>query len=98
MKKNLLAQILEVVSQCNKREYDIHITHPSIWDKYGKEGKKHFVESASNAAGTQLVQGKVSLKTAYLVSRGKQLPFPKPDAVAEYSSHWPYDFCYFYRL
>jgi len=99
MKKIELAQILEFVSQCKKREYYINIAYPSGWEKFGDEkGKAYFVESASGAAGTKLTKGNIRLDGVYLVSRGKKLPYIKPNAVAEYSEHWPHDFCYFYRL
>lgn len=99
MTKIQLAQIMEYISQCKKREYYINIAYPSGWEKFGdKDGKKYFVESASGAAGTKLIKGRVSLKSKYLVSKGKELPYIKPNAVAEYGEHWPYDYCYFYRL
>ena len=99
MNKIELAQILEYVSTCKKREYYINIAYPSGLEKFGDEkGKAYFVESASGAAGTKLIKGRISLKRTYLVSRGKELPYQKPNAVAEYGEHWPHDFCYFYLL
>lgn len=99
MNKIELAQILEYVSTCKKREYYINIAYPSSWEKFGDEkGKAYFVESASGAAGTKLIKGRISLKRTYLVSRGKELPYQKPNAVAEYGEHWPHDFCYFYKI
>lgn len=100
MKKIELARIIEQISwQARKDHFNIVVVYPRIWEKYGKgEGTKHFVESASNAAGTKLIKGKITFNGTYIVSRGKELPFYKPNAVAEYSSHWPYDYCYFYRL
>ena len=99
MTKIQLAQIMEYISRCKKREYHINIAYPSGWEKFGnKDGKKYFVEFASGAAGTKLIKGRVELNGAYLISKGKELPYIKPNAVAEYSEHWPYDYCYFYRL
>lgn len=100
MTKKELAQLLVCITRCaKKKEYSIHVCYPQGWEKFGEtDGKRYFVESASNAAGTKLIKGRITLKGEYLVSRGKELPFCKPNAVAEYSSHWPYDFCYFYRL
>ena len=100
MTKKELAYLFANCMGCVKeKEYSIHVCNPDGWKKFGEEdGLRYFVESASGAAGTKLTKGKVLLKGLYLVSRGKELPLPKPDAVAEYSSHWPYDFCYFYKL
>lgn len=100
MKKIELARIAEFLSYATRKEkYDVVVYNPETWKEYGKEeGVRHAVESASNAAETKLVEGKISLDATYLVSRGKKLSSYKPDAVAEYSSHWPYDYCYFYKL
>lgn len=90
---------MEFISQCKKREYYISVAYPKGWEKFGDEkGKAYFVESAAGAASTKLIKGRISFQRNYLVSRGKELPFVKPSAVAEYSEHWPYDFCYFYKL
>ena len=100
MTKTQLAQLLECITGCaKKREYSICYCNPKGWEKYGIiDGKRYFVQSASGAAGTTLIKGRITLKGEYLVSKGKELPFSEPNAVAEYSSHWPYDYCYFYKL
>ena len=100
MTKKDLAYLFANCMGCAKgKEYSIDVCNTEGWVKFGEEdGRKYFIESASGAAGTKLIKGKVMLKGLYLVSRGKELPFPKPDAVAEYSSHWPYDYCYLYKL
>jgi len=99
MNKITLARVLEIVSECKKREFHISIYYPYIWEKYGEKiGKQHLVESASGAACTKLIKGRVGFKGTYLISKGKELPILKTNAVAEYSNHWPYDFCYFYKL
>ena len=54
---------------------------------------------ASNAAGTKIIKGKLEYGCEYLVSRGEELGFDlKPDVVCEYSNHWPWDYCYLYKL
>ena len=86
MKKIELARILEFTSQdCDR--YSISIGYSETFRKYGKEGITHFVEHCSNAAGTKLIKGRISLKSDYIVSMGEELPYLKPSAVAEYSSH-----------
>ena len=98
-KKDLAYLFANCMGCVKEKEYFINVCNPDGWVKFGEEdGRRFFIESASGAAGTKLIKGKIMLKGLYLVSKGKELPFPKPDAVAEYSSHWPWDFCYFYKL
>ena len=54
---------------------------------------------AAKAADTKIIKGKLEYGCEYLVSRGEELVFDlKPDVVCEYSSHWPWDYCYLYKL
>lgn len=103
MKKNELARLIEQISdRAGKEKFHIIALNAKNWEdpNYKKEECiQMFVESASNVADTKLIKGRISLKSMYLVSRGSELPcYSKPDAIAEYSRHWPYDFCYFYRV
>lgn len=103
MKKNELARLIEQISdRAGKEKFHIIALNAKNWEElnYKKaECIQMFVEIAANAAGTKLIKGRISLKSMYLISRGCELPCSsKPDAIAEYSTHWPYDFCYFYRV
>lgn len=97
MTKKELARIIEQISwRARKEHFDVDFYDTDLLSKDSSE--EWLVGFFSRSAGAKLIKGRITLKGEYLVSRGKELPFCKPNAVAEYSSHWPYDFCYFYRL
>lgn len=65
---------------------------------YGNSDVKSIIKIASGCAGVKLIKGRIRLKGKVLVSRGQELPYLKPVAVIEYAGHWPWDYCYLYRV
>ena len=65
---------------------------------YGEDVDLH-LSIASGAANTTIVKGKLEFGREYLVSRGEKLVFDlKPSVICEYSNHYPFDFCYMYKI
>lgn len=99
MTKKDLAQMLAFYAEDNKKHHFLYMSptrNPRLTEG---ENMKLVVEFAACAAGTKIIEGKVEWGKQYLVTRGEVLGFgKKPDVTCEYSRHWPWDFCYMYKL
>lgn len=100
MTKERLARLaVELSWRSRKERFDIEFFPMGIFEKIELcDELELFLTISSGCAATKLIKGRVCTKGSYLVSRGKELNCCKPDAVAEYSRHWPYDYCYFYKI
>ena len=97
--KKTLAQMLPFYAEDRKRHHFVYmeaIENPRLTAEENIDANITF---AANAAGTKIIKGELEYGCEYLVSRGEELGFNlKPDVVCEYSSHWPWDYCYLYKL
>lgn len=97
--KKTLAQMLSFFAADGKKHHLVRMeanVHPGLTDE---ENIDVNIAVASGAAGVKIIKGKLENGCEYLVSRGEELGFGlKPDVVLEYSSHWPWDYCYLYKL
>jgi hypothetical protein len=99
MKKSLLVQMLVFYAQEKEKHHIEHIKVERTNYLLYEEDVDLWVNHASGAANTKIVKGKLVFGCEYLVSRGEELGFGlKPDIVCEYNRHWPFDFCYLYKL
>lgn len=99
MKKSTLAQMLAYYSEDKKKHHIMYVNANVIPTVTKEQNIDIIVCHASSAANTKIIKGEVVLGSEYIVSRGEELGFGlKPDAVGEYSSKWPWDYCYFYKL
>lgn len=95
MTKIELARMLENVSwRAKKEQFDVTIVDTKIFIG----GSDELMTFGANSAGVQLVSGKLPVRGVYIFSRGNKIHGAEPVAVIEYSHHWPYDFCYVYKL
>jgi hypothetical protein len=97
--KKTLAQMLPFYAEDGKKHHFVYmeaIKHPRLTAEENIDANITF---AANAAATKIIKGKLEYGREYLVSRGEELGFGlNPDVVCEYSSHWPWDYCYLYKL
>lgn len=99
MKKSTLAQMLAYYAEQKEKHYLVYVNANVIPTVTMEENIDIIVCHAASAACTKIIKGKIVLGKEYIVSRGEELGFGlEPDAVGEYSSHWPWDYCYFYKL
>ena len=98
MNKIALARCLAFVSEqaAKKEKFDVDVFNTDYLSK--DSSVQWLVELFANCALAKIVKGKITHKGAYLISRGKKLPYLEPTAIIEYEGHYPYDFCYVYRL
>ena len=98
-KKDLLIQMLVFFAQDKERHHIDRVkVDRSNYLSYD-EDIDFWICHASGAADTKVVKGKLEFGKEYLVSRGEELGFGlKPSVVCEYSHHWPFDYCYLYKL
>ena len=97
--KKTLAQMLPFYAEDGKKHHFVYmeaIKH----DKLTREENIDVnITFAANAADTKIIKGKLEYGCEYLVSHGKELGFNlKPDVICEYDSHYPWDYCYLYKL
>lgn len=99
MKKSLLVQML-VFFATTKEKYDLTYVDVLRHDLLSyDEDVDLWANHSSGAANTKIIKGKLVFGQMYLVSRGKEIGYHlKPSVVLEYSSHWPYEFCYLYKI
>jgi len=97
--KTTLAQMLQFFAADGKKHHFVYmeaIKHDKLTREEDIDVNIGF---ASNTADTKIIKGTLEFGCEYLVSRGEELGFGlKPDVVCEYSSHWPWDYCYLYKL
>lgn len=100
MDKTLLAQMLAFYAGLKEKHHIVYVEATVIPTVTKEENIDIIVCHGSNAACTKIIKGEIVLGNEYIVSRGEELTGfgLEPDAVGEYSSHWPWDFCYFYKL
>lgn len=99
MKKSLLIQMLVFYAQDKVRRHIYHVKVERSNLLSYEEDVELWIGLAANCAGTKVIKGKLEFGKEYLVSRGEELGFGlKPSVVLEYSNHWPFDFCYMYKL
>ena len=101
MDKESLARCLVAIScRARKERYNIEFYNLDIFSDLLNMDDETLASFFSNAAGSKKIKGRLPRKGSILVSRGEELPIyrVKPIAVIEYSRHWPYDYCYVYRL
>ena len=97
--KTTLAQMLQFFAADGKKHYFVYMEAIKHAGLTREEDIDVNISFASNAAGTKIIKGTLEFGCEYLVSRGEELGFGlKPDVVCEYSSHWPWDYCYLYKL
>ena len=99
MKKSLLIQMLVFYAQDKVRHHFYHVKVERHDHLSYEEDVELWIGHATNCAGTKVIKGKLEFGKEYLVSRGEELGFGlKPDIIVEYNRHWPFDFCYMYKL
>ena len=99
--KKTLAQMLAFYAGDSKKHYFRFVYMEACRNPRltAEENIDANITFATNAADTKIIKGKLEYGCEYLVSRGEELVFDlKPDVVCEYSSHWPWDYCYLYKL
>ena len=99
IKKTTLAQMLPFFAEDKKKHHLVWIKATKSPNLTEEQNIDLNITYAASAACTKIIKGKLKFGCEYLVSRGEELGFGlKPDVVCEYSSHWPWDFCYLYKL
>lgn len=99
MKKSLLIQMLVFYAQDKVRHQIYHVKVKRHDLLSYEEDVELWIGHATNCAGTKVIKGKLEFGKEYLVSRGEELGFGlKPNIICEYNRHWPFDFCYLYKL
>ena len=97
--KTTLAQMLPFFAADGKKHHFVYmetIENPRLTKEENIDVNVTF---ASNAACTKIIKGTLEFGCEYLVSRGEELGFGlKPDVICKYSSHWPWEYCYLYKL
>ena len=97
--KQTLAQMLVFYTEDRKRHHFLSMTAIENEKLTAEQNLENNIVFASNSAGVKIIRGKIKYGQKYLVSRGEKLGFSlKPAVVLEYSNHWPWDFCYMYKL
>lgn len=99
MDKQTLALALCLYAE-DKQKHDFAYMKANEDERFSKEQNDDLnMTVAANAANTKIVEGEFEPGAEYLVCRGETLGFgTQPDIIGEYSSHWPHDFCYLYKL
>ena len=100
MDKRTLAQALVFYAEEKQKHHVAYMVAKESEELSKKENDDLNISMAAGAADTKIVKGKFKPGARYLVCRGEEFPFcyVKPDIIGEYSSHWPHDFCYLYKL
>lgn len=97
--KKTLAQMLSFFAEDGKKHHFFYMEAIENPHLTAEENIDVNIIFAAGAAGTKIISGKLKYGCEYLVSRGEELGFGlMPDVVCEYSSHWPWDYCYLYKL
>lgn len=97
--KKTLAQMLPFYAEDGKKHHFFYMEARENPRLTAEENIDVEITLAANAADTKIIKGKLEYGCEYLVSRGEELGFGlKPDVVCEYSRHWPWDYCYLYKL
>lgn len=97
--KKTLAQMLPFYAEDGKKHHFVYMKASENPRLTAEENIDVNITFAASAACTKIIKGKLEYGREYLVSRGEELGFNlKPDVVCEYSSHWPWDYCYLYKL
>lgn len=100
MDKSTLVQMLLFYAADKERHHFAVINlERSDYTTYDKD-VDIWLNHAANSAGVSLVKGKLEFGKRYLVSRGEDLAHwgLKSAVTLEYCNHWPWDFCYLYKL
>lgn len=99
MKKSLLVQMLVFYAQDKEKHHIGYVNVERSNYLTLEEDMDYWACHVSGAANTKIAKGKIVFGQEYLYSRGEELGFGlKPSVVLEYSGHWPFDFCYMYKL
>lgn len=97
--KMTLVQMLQFFAADGKKHHIVYMEAINHAELTREEDIDVNITFASNAADTKIIKGTLEFGCEYLVSRGEDLGFGlKPDVVCEYSSHWPWEYCYLYKL
>lgn len=96
-KEELARMLCNIAETAHMKKRHIQFIDADLWPD--KSDEKNFIIVACHSAGAKLVKGKIVLKGKYIASCGDKLPTDtEPVAVIEYNGHWPWDFCYLYRV
>lgn len=100
MTKKIIAQMLAYFAEDKKKHHFIYMAPERNERLTEDENVENAIVFAANVAGTKIVKGKVEWGNQYLVTRGEALDSfgLEADVTLEVSNHWPWAFCYMYKL